>query len=42
MKIGVMGAGALGGIFGGRLAQAGHEVWLIARGVLALAARPRH
>jgi len=27
-----MGAGALGGYFGGRLAQAGHEVWLIARG----------
>lgn len=32
MKIAVMGAGALGGYFGGRLAQAGHEVWLIARG----------
>lgn len=32
MKIVVMGAGALGGYFGGRLAQAGHEVWLIARG----------
>ena len=32
MKIAVMGAGALGGYFGGRLAEAGHEVWLIARG----------
>lgn len=32
MKIGVMGAGALGGYFGGRLAEAGHEVALIARG----------
>ncbi len=32
MKIAVMGAGALGGYFGGRLAQAGQEVWLIARG----------
>lgn len=31
MKIAVMGAGALGGYFGGRLARAGHEVWLIAR-----------
>jgi len=32
MKIAVMGAGALGGYFGGRLEQAGNEVWLIARG----------
>jgi 2-dehydropantoate 2-reductase len=32
MKIAVMGAGAMGGYFGGRLAQAGHDVWLIARG----------
>jgi len=32
MKIAVMGAGAIGGYFGGRLAQAGHDVWLIARG----------
>ena len=32
MKIAVMGAGALGGYFGGRLSQAGHDVWLIARG----------
>ena len=32
MKIAIMGAGALGGYFGGRLAAAGHDVWLIARG----------
>lgn len=32
MKIAVMGAGALGGLFGARLAQVGHEVCLIARG----------
>jgi predicted dinucleotide-binding enzyme len=36
-KIGVMryiviGAGAIGGTIGGRLAQAGHEVVLVARG----------
>jgi 2-dehydropantoate 2-reductase len=31
MKIAVMGAGAVGAYFGGRLAQAGHEVMLIAR-----------
>ena len=32
MKIAIMGAGGLGGIFGGKLAQAGHDVWFIARG----------
>ena len=32
MKIAVMGAGALGGYFGGRLAEVGHDVFLIARG----------
>ena len=32
MKIAVMGAGALGGYFGGRLSNAGHDVTLIARG----------
>ncbi len=32
MRIAVMGAGALGGYFGGRLANAGHDVSLIARG----------
>lgn len=29
MKIAVIGAGALGCLFGGRLAAAGHEVWLL-------------
>lgn len=32
MKIAVMGAGAIGGYFGGRLAQGGNEVSFIARG----------
>lgn len=32
MKIAIMGAGALGGYFGGRLAMAGEEVAFIARG----------
>jgi 2-dehydropantoate 2-reductase len=32
MRIAVMGAGGVGGYFGGRLAQAGHEVTFIARG----------
>ncbi len=32
MKIAVMGAGAIGGYFGGRLAQAGFDVSFIARG----------
>lgn len=32
MRIAVMGAGGVGGYFGGRLAEAGHEVTFIARG----------
>ncbi len=32
MKIAVMGAGAIGGYFGGRLADAGHDITFIARG----------
>jgi ketopantoate reductase len=32
MKWLVKGAGGVGGYFGGRLTQAGHEVWLVARG----------
>jgi 2-dehydropantoate 2-reductase len=32
MKIAIMGAGGVGGYFGGRLAQAGHEVGFVARG----------
>mgnify|MGYP000399787708 FL=1 len=32
MKIAIVGSGAVGGYFGGRLAQAGHDVAFIARG----------
>lgn len=32
MRIGIMGAGSLGGFFGGKLAAAGHDVVFIARG----------
>jgi len=32
MKIAVIGAGGVGGYFGGRLAMAGHDVAMIARG----------
>jgi 2-dehydropantoate 2-reductase len=32
MKVAIVGAGAVGGVIGGRLAAAGHEVSLIARG----------
>ena len=32
MKIAIMGSGAVGGYFGGRLAQAGEDVSFIARG----------
>jgi 2-dehydropantoate 2-reductase len=32
MRVAVMGAGAVGGYFGARLARAGNEVWFIARG----------
>ena len=39
MKVAVMGAGALGGYFGGRLAAAAHEVTLIARGAHLAAIR---
>lgn len=31
MKTAVVGAGAVGSVFGGRLAAAGHEVWLVHR-----------
>ncbi len=41
MKIAVMGAGALGGYFGGRLSAAGHDVTLIARGAHLAAIRER-
>jgi 2-polyprenyl-6-methoxyphenol hydroxylase-like FAD-dependent oxidoreductase len=32
MKICIYGAGAVGGYFGGRLSQAGHDVTFVARG----------
>jgi 2-dehydropantoate 2-reductase len=32
MKIAVFGSGAVGGYFGGRLAEAGEDVWFVARG----------
>ena len=32
MRIAVMAAGAVGGYFGGRMAEAGHDVAFIARG----------
>ena len=41
MKIAVMGAGAVGGYVGGRLAEAGEEVHLIARGMHLDALRAR-
>jgi hypothetical protein len=39
MKIAVMGAGAIGGYFGGRLPQAGFDVSFIARGAHLAAIR---
>lgn len=39
MRIAIMGAGALGGYFGGRLAAAGYDVTLIARGAHLAALR---
>jgi len=32
MKVAIFGTGAVGGYYGGRLAQAGEQVWFIARG----------
>lgn len=32
MRFAVIGAGGIGGYFGGRLATAGHDVWFVARG----------
>jgi 2-dehydropantoate 2-reductase len=29
MKVGIMGAGSMGSLFGGLIAEAGHEVWLV-------------
>jgi 2-dehydropantoate 2-reductase len=39
MRVAVMATGALGGYFGGRLAEAGHEVFFIARGANLAAIR---
>ena len=39
MRIAVYGAGGVGGYFGGRLAQAGAEVYFIARGAHLQAVR---
>lgn len=41
MNVVVMGAGAVGGYFGGRLAQAGHRITLVARGAHLLALQQR-
>jgi 2-dehydropantoate 2-reductase len=41
MRIAVVGAGGVGGYFGGRLAQAGHDVTFIARGATLEALRTR-
>src|SRR5690348_9387159 len=41
MKFAVMGSGGVGGYFGGRLAQAGHDVTFIARGAHLAALRER-
>ena len=38
MKIGILGAGALGCVMGGVLTEAGHEVWLINRNAEQVAA----
>lgn len=39
MKIAMMGSGGVGGFFGGRLANAGHDVTFIARGAHLAALR---
>ena len=41
MRIAVIGVGGVGGYFGGRLAQAGHEVTFVARGTTLEALRER-
>jgi len=41
MRIAVLGAGGVGGYFGGRLAQAGHDVTFVARGAHLAAMRAR-
>lgn len=39
MRIGIIGAGAVGTFFGARLAQAGHDVTVLARGAALDAVR---
>jgi 2-dehydropantoate 2-reductase len=41
MRIAVIGAGGVGGYFGARLAQAGHDVAFVARGAHLAAIRER-
>ena len=41
MRIAVIGAGGVGGYFGARLAQAGHDVTFVARGAHLAAIRER-
>lgn len=41
MRVAVVGAGAVGGVFGARLAAAGHELFFIARGATLDALRAR-
>lgn len=41
MRIAILGAGAIGGYYGGLLARGGHEVWFIARGAQLAAMRER-
>lgn len=41
MKIAIVGSGGVGGYFGGRLANAGHDVWFMARGAHLDAMRTR-
>ncbi|MFN7458934.1 MAG: ketopantoate reductase family protein, partial [Gemmatimonas sp.] len=41
MRIAVVGAGAVGGVFGARLAAAGHDVMFLARGATLAALRAR-
>ncbi|MES0360549.1 MAG: 2-dehydropantoate 2-reductase N-terminal domain-containing protein [Anaerolineales bacterium] len=42
MRVGVFGAGGVGGYFGGKLAQSGEEVLFIARRFAALDAARSH
>src|SRR4029078_5508084 len=41
MRVAILGSGAVGGYYGARLAQAGHEVTFIARGAHLAAIRER-